>query len=109
MAGRAVPAQCASDWKVENGVIVGTGTQKRLSYLTWNNQNLTDFNLSLSYRLHGKGNTGIEVRSQSDPSGKRPLIGYHADLGHPGIGKHILGAWDFHFTSRKEHRCDRGN
>ncbi|MDB4372705.1 sulfatase-like hydrolase/transferase [Mariniblastus sp.] len=105
---QAVPAQCASDWKVENGVIVGTGTQKRLSYLTWNNQNLTDFNLSLSYRLHGKGNTGIEVRSQSDPSGKRPLIGYHADLGHPGIGKHILGAWDFHFTSRKEHRCDRG-
>ena len=41
--------------------------------------------MSLSYRLHGKGNTGIEVRAQSDPSGKRPLIGYHADLGHPGM------------------------
>ena len=105
---QAVPADCASDWQVKNGVIVGTGTEKRLSYLTWNNQNLTDFDLSLSYRLHGKGNTGIEVRAQSDPSGKRPLIGYHADLGHPGIGKHILGAWDFHFTNRKEHRCDRG-
>lgn len=105
---QAVPADCASDWQVKNGMIVGTGTQQRLSYLTWNNQNLTDFDLSLSYRLHGKGNTGIEVRSQADPSGKRPLIGYHADLGHPGIGKHILGAWDFHFTNRKEHRCDRG-
>jgi len=105
---QAVPADCASDWQVKNGMIVGTGTQKRLSYLTWNNQKLTDFDLSLSYRLHGKGNTGIEIRSQADPSGKRPLIGYHADLGHPGIGKHILGAWDFHFTGRKEHRCDRG-
>ena len=105
---QAVPADCASDWQVKNGMIVGTGTQKRLSYLTWNNQKLTNFDLSLSYRLHGKGNTGIEVRSQADPSGKRPLIGYHADLGHPGIGKHILGAWDFHFTNRKEHRCDRG-
>lgn len=105
---QAVPADCAADWKVKNGVIVGTGTQNRVSYLTWKNQNLTDFELSLSYRLHGKGNTGIEVRSQPDPSGKRPLIGYHADLGHPGIGKHILGAWDFHFTNRKEHRCDRG-
>ena len=63
---QAVPADCASDWQVKNGVIVGTGTEKRLSYLTWNNQNLTDFDLSLSYRLHGKGNTGIEVRAQSD-------------------------------------------
>ena len=25
-----------------------------------------------------------------------------------GIGPHILGAWDFHFTVRKEHPCNRG-
>jgi choline-sulfatase len=104
----AVPPECASDWKAEGGMIVGTGTKKRLSYLAWENQNLSDFDLSLSYRLHGKGNTGIEIRSQPDPSGRRPLVGYHADLGHPGIGKHILGAWDFHFADRKEHGCDRG-
>ncbi len=28
--------------------------------------------------------------------------------GHGGIGPHILGAWDFHFASRKEPPCRRG-
>ena len=33
----------------------------------------------------------------------------HTDLGHIGIGPHILGAWDFHFAKRKEHPCPRGS
>ena len=31
------------------------------------------------------------------------------DLGHLGIGKNVLGAWDFHTPGRTEHRCFRGD
>ena len=65
--------------------------------------------LELEYRLPGKGNTGVEIRCQEDTSGKRPFVGYHADLGHIGIGKNILGAWDFHFADRTEPPCPRGS
>ncbi len=104
----AVPKESASDWTVRDGVIVGHGSADRLSYLVWKDEQLTDFELKLRYRLPGKGNTGIEIRSQVDKSGKRPFEGYHADLGHVGIGPHILGAWDFHFAKRKEYPCKRG-
>ena len=30
------------------------------------------------------------------------------DIGQVGIGKQVLGAWDFHTPGRKEHRCFRG-
>jgi len=103
-----VPENTASDWTVKNGLIVGQGSANRLSYLVWDDVNLQDFELELDYRLPGKGNTGIEVHAQADPSGKRPFQGYHADLGHVGIGDHILGAWDFHFAERNEPVCERG-
>ena len=105
---RAVPKGSESDWAVRDGVIVGHGSANRLCYLVWRDEHLTDFELRLSYRLPGEGNTGIEIRSQPDPTGKRPFEGYHADLGHVGIGPHILGAWDFHFARRKEYPCRRG-
>ena len=105
---RAVPADSLSDWSVQGGVIVGLGSADRLSYLVWKEEKLTDFELELSYRLPGEGNTGVEIRSQPDLTGKRPFEGYHADLGHVGIGPRILGAWDFHFASRKEFPCNRG-
>jgi len=104
----AVPKDSASDWTVRDGAIVGRGSADRLVYLVWKDDQLTDFELELRYRLPGKGNSGIEIRSQPDPSGKRPFEGYHADLGHVGIGPHILGAWDFHFAKRKEYPCHRG-
>ena len=104
----AAPKENASDWTVQDGVIVGHGSADRLCYLVWKDERLTDFELRLSYRLPGKGNTGVEIRSQPDLTGKRPFEGYHADLGHVGIGPHILGAWDFHFASRKEYPCPRG-
>ncbi|GIV26187.1 MAG: hypothetical protein KatS3mg027_0001 [Bacteroidia bacterium] len=66
------------------------------------------FELTFDYRLPGPGNTGVEIRAHPDPTGRRPLIGYHADLGHVGIGPHILGAWDFHFDGRREPPCPRG-
>jgi len=104
----AVPKDCESDWTVRDGTIVGHGSADRLAYLVWKDEHLTDFELELQYRLPGNGNTGVEIRSQPDLSGKRPFEGYHADLGHVGIGPHILGAWDFHFATRKEYPCNRG-
>ena len=105
---QAVPPESRGDWSVQNGQLVGRGRQNRLSYLQWHEEDLGDFELTLRYRIHGRGNTGIEIRAQPDPSGKRPFVGYHADLGHIGIGDHILGAWDFHFTEREEPACRRG-
>ena len=102
------PRDTASDWSIRDGAIVGHGSANRLSYLVWEDEDLTDFELVLRYRLPGKGNTGIEIRAQRDPSGKRPFEGYQADLGHIGIGANILGAWDFHFAKRKEPPCPRG-
>ncbi len=102
------PKNSAPDWSVKNGVIVGLGTANRLSYLVYNDTKLTDFELKLKYRMRTKGNTGIEIRSQPDVTGKRPFQGYHADLGHATIGSHIMGAWDFHFARRKEYPCKRG-
>ena len=104
----AAPIESASDWTVRDGAIVGHGSADRLSYLVWKDEDLADFELELRYRLPGKGNTGVEIRAQPDPTGKRPFEGYHADLGHVGIGPHILGAWDFHFATRKEYPCNRG-
>ena len=104
----AVPQECAADWTVRDGTIVGHGSADRLAYLVWKEEHLTDFELTLRYRLPNEGNTGVEIRSQPDPTGKRPFEGYHADLGHVGIGPHILGAWDFHFAKRKEYPCNRG-
>jgi hypothetical protein len=104
----SVPKDSSSDWTVRDGAIVGHGSADRLVYLVWKDEHLTDFELKLRYRLPGKGNTGVEVRSQPDLTGKRPFEGYHADLGHVGIGPHILGAWDFHFAWRKEYPCPRG-
>ena len=101
----AVPASTAGDWSVKDGAIVGSGSEDRLSYLVWNNDELADFELTLRYRLHGRGNSGIEIRAVRDPSERRPFIGYHADLGHVGIGPHILGAWEFHFAGGEEPAC----
>lgn len=106
----AVPEDTAVDWEVLDGVIVGKGIADHMSYLVWEDGDLTDFELELSYRLLGEGNTGIEIRARPDATGKRPFEGYHADLGHVGIGDIILGAWDFHFGKgrRKEPPCPRG-
>jgi len=101
------PKTKASDWTVRDGVIVGHGGRGQ-SYLAWKDKGLADFELKLSYRLPRKGNTGIDIRGRPVLTGRRRFESYHADLGHVGIGPHILGAWDFHFTKRKEHPCNRG-
>ena len=104
----ALPRESAADWSVVDGAIAGKGSANRLSYLVWKDAQLTDFVLKFRYRMLTDGNSGVEIRAQRDRSGKRPFEGYHADFGHVGIGPQVLGAWDFHFATRKEHPCPRG-
>lgn len=101
------PDDARQAWSVRDGMIVGEGTARR-SYLVYENRDIADFELKLSYRLPGEGNSGISIRAVKDPTGRRGFQSYHADLGHVGIGEHILGAWDFHTPGRKEHGCYRG-
>lgn len=99
----------AKDWSVgKNGVLVGK-CKSQSSYLVFADNALRDFELKLSYRLLTKANTGVEIRGRVDPTGKRPFESYHADIGHIGIGKNVLGAWDFHFSTRREHPNPRGS
>lgn len=94
-------------WGVEDGVIVGNGG-KGIGYLVYEKRELADFELRFGYRFRGKGNSGVNIRAVKDETGKRDFKAYHVDLGHVGIGKHVLGAWDFHTPGRREHRCFRG-
>ena len=108
--GWSASSQAAHDaWRVENGMIVGEGDKGR-SYLVYQkNKSIADFEMRFQYRFPGKGNSGVNIRAHVDKSGKRDFQAYHADLGHAGIGKQILGAWDFHTPGRREHACHRGN
>jgi hypothetical protein len=104
----AVPAKAASSWNVKDGIIVGDG-DKGHSYLVYQKPDIADMELKLRYRFPGNGNSGISIRARKDKTGHRSFQSYHADLGHVGIGKDILGAWDFHTPGRREHACFRGD
>ena len=103
-----MPAKAAKAWSVQDGTIVGEGDKGR-SYLVYDNKDIADFELKFSYRFPGEGNSGVNIRARIDKTGKRGFQGYHADLGHVGIGKQVLGAWDFHTPGRREHACFRGD
>ncbi|MGC6466938.1 MAG: 3-keto-disaccharide hydrolase [Akkermansiaceae bacterium] len=108
---REDPKREASAWEVKDGVIRGEGKENQLAYLIYaGDEKLGDFEFKFSYRMVTKGNSGVEVRGRTDKTGKRRFEGYHADIGHIGIGDGILGAWDFHFGkgTRKEFPCPRG-
>jgi hypothetical protein len=103
----AFPAESAKAWAVKDGMLVGDGDLGR-GYLAYENKELRNFEIKLAYRFPGKGNSGVDVRARVDKTGRRELQSYHADIGHVGIGKQVLGAWDFHTPGRKEHYCPRG-
>ena len=102
-----MPSSATKAWSVEDGVIVGEGDKGR-SYLVYEKGDIANFELKLSYRFPGKGNSGISIRARPDETETRDFQSYHADFGHLGIGGQILGAWDFHTPGRREHRCFRG-
>ena len=56
-----------------------------------------------------KANSGVSIRAVKDTTGRRDFQCYHADLGAIGLGKQVMGAWDFHTPGRREHRCFRGD
>ncbi len=103
----AMPANIAPAWTVKDGMIVGDGG-KGVGYLTYKKKDIADLELKLKYRFPHKGNSGISIRARIDETGRRDFQSYHADLGHVGKGKRILGAWDFHTPGRREHDCWRG-
>ena len=108
---REAPKGKVTAWSVKDGVIRGEGKENRQVYLIYTgDEALADFELKFSYRMLTKGNTGVETRARVDKTEKRGFEGYHADLGHVGIGAGVLGAWDFHFgkNTRKEFPCKRG-
>lgn len=102
------PAKFKAAWTVKDGAIVGDGDKGRC-YIVYDRSDLADFEMKLRYRFPGKGNSGVSVRARKDHTGKRHFQSYHADFGHVGIGKKVLGAWDFHTPGRREHRCFRGD
>ncbi len=104
----AIPAKTSKAWTVKDGMIVGDGDKGR-GYLVYEKKQIADLELKLSYRFPAKGNSGISIRARKDETGKRDFQSYHADLGHLGIGKQVLGAWDFHTPGRREHDCFRGD
>ena len=105
----AMPARTAPAWMVQDGIIVGNGDKGR-GYLTYSpNKEVADLEMKFRYRFPGKGNSGVSIRAIVDKTRKRDFQSYHADLGHLGIGKNVMGAWDFHTPGRKEHRCFRGD
>ena len=104
----ALPAKTAPAWTVKDGMIVGDG-DKGQGYLTFENKEIADLEIKLSYRFPDEGNSGISIRAREDETHKRHFQCYHADFGHVGIGKKVLGAWDFHTPGRKEHACFRGD
>lgn len=104
-----MPASEKPAWRVKDGVIFGDGDLGR-GYLVYENHELADFEIKFSYRFpKQKGNSGMNIRAKADATGKRAFTGYHVDLGHVGIGKQVLGAWDFHTPGRREHACFRGD
>ena len=100
--------QASKAWSVKKGVIVGEGDKGR-SYLVYDKHDIADFEMKLSYRFPGKGNSGINLRAIPDKTRRRAFQAYHVDIGHVGIGKQVLGAWDFHTPGRREHACFRGD
>ena len=95
-------------WFVRDGMIVGDGDKGR-GYLAFDQGEIADFEMKFSYRFPGEGNSGLNLRARKDPTGKRDFQSYHVDIGNVGIGKQVLGAWDFHTPGRTEHACFRGD
>ena len=68
-------------WKIEDGAIVGDSPGIQQNEFLATKKSYRNFELELEFRLKdGKGNTGIQFRSQREP-GSSAVIGYQADIG----------------------------
>ena len=62
------PETAAAAWTVKDGMIVGDG-DKGIGYLVYENKEIADLELRLSYRFPGKGNSGIKFHSAPPENG----------------------------------------
>jgi hypothetical protein len=71
-------------WRVENGCLVGEITPetllKRNSFIIWRGGTTGDFELKVDYRVSGKGNSGINYRSEAVEDTPFALRGYQLDI-----------------------------
>jgi len=69
-------------WSIENGVLVGQSPggkpYDKQDYIYWAKAEPADFVLKLKYRLTGKGNSGVQIRSEKRPNWN--CYGYQADI-----------------------------
>lgn len=81
-------------WRVEDGAITGESTDdaplKYNQFLIWDGE-VSDFVLKLKFRIDGRGNSGIQYRSQRKPDvGEYSVGGYQADIDGKGQYMGIL-------------------
>lgn len=80
-------------WRVENGEIIGEVTPETIlkvnTFLIWKGGKPADFELTVSYRISAKGNSGVNYRSVRVDSLPYALKGYQADI--DGKDKYNLG------------------
>ncbi len=71
-------------WRVENGNLVGEITPatvlKTNSFIIWQGGRLSDFELTLEFKITGAGNSGINYRSLPVSDVPHALKGYQADI-----------------------------
>ena len=59
-----MPGRASKAWVVRDGMIVGDGDKGR-SYLVFENKQIVDCEIKLSYRFPGEGNSGISIRARN--------------------------------------------
>src|SRR5476651_1543931 len=80
-------------WRAENGEIIGEITPETIikvnTFLIWKGGKPADFEITVSYRISSKGNSGVNYRSVRVDSLPYALKGYQADI--DGKDKYNLG------------------
>jgi hypothetical protein len=69
-------------WSVEDGAIVGRTKEGQLEnneFLIWKGGDVSDFKLTLQYKING-GNSGVQYRSKVLDPAKWIVAGYQADI-----------------------------
>lgn len=71
-------------WKVEDGHIIGYNTAenplKNNTFLIWRNDEPSDFELKLDFKISESGNSGVQYRSEELQDPQYALKGYQADI-----------------------------
>jgi hypothetical protein len=71
-------------WRVENGILTGEVTPetilKRNSFIIYEKEQFSDFELKFEYRVSASGNSGINYRSEKIDTIPFALRGYQCDI-----------------------------